>query len=435
MDSLIANPKERRSVMSEPTSGSSPSNSSRLPPNPSAEYLRKLAKDRLREMRQTAPAARLFEAQLAVAREHGFGNWRELIAQLNAGQRGKVKRSNGRVEIEGVAPLAWCGSDCTYLAALANVLKVIGPAHDYVRLFGDSGLAFRVRWWTNDAATAGCPSSPVGEMMPWMLMTERSIGWTMRSEFRMKECPDDRNDLPDQLDQVTASIDAGLPVLGYFKKWDVGIAYGYEGSRLLVRDYWMSGPDALIEIGDCPGYLNFFEQRSAVPAAAESARVALAEGVSRWSHAPDRTDRNGSEGAYYYGREAYERWTTLLESADHFTPEQLKGLLHVSYWTFISLHDARQKAAPYLRSIADLFPESAPAIKQAAGIYQQIGEMTGQVIHDGEIFPAFYAPGALEKWTPNVRRREIELLNRMGELDQQAIALLSPSFRSSSSPG
>src|SRR5262249_39665659 len=156
-----------------------------------------------------------------------------------------------------------------------------------------------------------------------------SIGWIARSEFRCKE----PNEIPDQLDQVTASIDAGLPVLGYFKRWDVGIAYGYEGSQLLVREYWMNGPEALIDIKECVGWFSYFEQRSPVPTAAESARVALAEGVSRWSHAPDRTDRNGSEGAYYYGPEAYQRWTTLLERADHLTPEQLKGLLHVSYWT------------------------------------------------------------------------------------------------------
>ena len=40
-------------------------------------------------------------------------------------------------------------------------------------------------------------------------------------------------------------------------------------------------------------------------------------------------------------------------------------------------YDARQKAAPYLRSI----PQSSDAVSQAAGIYQQMGEITGQVIH------------------------------------------------------
>ncbi|HEY0784165.1 MAG TPA: ankyrin repeat domain-containing protein [Thermoanaerobaculia bacterium] len=61
------------------------SNSS-LPPRASLEYLKKLAKDRLRELRQTAPDAKLAAAQLAVAREHGFPSWRALKAEVERRQ-------------------------------------------------------------------------------------------------------------------------------------------------------------------------------------------------------------------------------------------------------------------------------------------------------------------------------------------------------------
>ncbi len=54
-----------------------------LPERPSLEYLRKLAKERLRELRATQPTARLSEAQRAVAREHGFPSWRALKAELD----------------------------------------------------------------------------------------------------------------------------------------------------------------------------------------------------------------------------------------------------------------------------------------------------------------------------------------------------------------
>jgi hypothetical protein len=416
--------------MSEPIPGSGPSQSaspsffSKLPPNPSAEFLRKLAKDRLREMRSNRPAARLFEAQLQVARGHGFGSWRDLVAHLNTGQRGNVRRENGRVEIEGVAPLAWSGSDCTYLAALANVLRVIGPPHDYARLFGDSALAFRARWWANDAGTASCPSSPVGEMSPWTDFTERSIGWKMRFELRLKGTSDDPNDMSDQLDQVTASIDAGLPVLGYFKKWDMGIAYGYSGTQLLLRDFWIGNGEGLVDITECRGLFLYFDERTVVPGREESARKAIAEAVSGWSRVPERRSRDGDEGAYYYGADAYERWTALLDRAEGLSEDQRKALLHVDYWTFISLHDARQKAAIYLRSIADVLPESADVLGQAAELYRQIGEMTGEIIHDGEIFPAFYQPDALSRWTLEVRHKEINLLNQVRSLDERAITLL-----------
>ena len=53
-----------------------------LPDRPSLEFLKKLAKDRLPEMRRAAPSARLADAQLAVACEHGFPSWRALRAEL-----------------------------------------------------------------------------------------------------------------------------------------------------------------------------------------------------------------------------------------------------------------------------------------------------------------------------------------------------------------
>jgi ankyrin repeat protein len=57
--------------------------SSKLPARASLEYLKKLAKDRLRELRRTGdPRARLTTAQLAVAREHGFSSWRALKAEI-----------------------------------------------------------------------------------------------------------------------------------------------------------------------------------------------------------------------------------------------------------------------------------------------------------------------------------------------------------------
>ena len=53
-----------------------------LPDRPSLEFLRKLAKDRLQEMRRTDPAARLADDQREVAREHDAPSWRALRAEV-----------------------------------------------------------------------------------------------------------------------------------------------------------------------------------------------------------------------------------------------------------------------------------------------------------------------------------------------------------------
>jgi ankyrin repeat protein/catechol 2,3-dioxygenase-like lactoylglutathione lyase family enzyme len=59
---------------------------SKLPERASLEYLKKLAKDRLRELRQVDPRAKLATALLSVARDHGFSSWRALKAEVERRQ-------------------------------------------------------------------------------------------------------------------------------------------------------------------------------------------------------------------------------------------------------------------------------------------------------------------------------------------------------------
>lgn len=60
--------------------------SSKLPERASLDYLRKLAKDRLRQLRQADSRAKLATALLTVAREHGFSSWRALKAEVELRQ-------------------------------------------------------------------------------------------------------------------------------------------------------------------------------------------------------------------------------------------------------------------------------------------------------------------------------------------------------------
>jgi hypothetical protein len=53
-----------------------------LPARPNLDYLRKMAKKRLDELRRTDGSAPLADAQRDVAREHGFASWRRLHAHV-----------------------------------------------------------------------------------------------------------------------------------------------------------------------------------------------------------------------------------------------------------------------------------------------------------------------------------------------------------------
>ena len=59
---------------------------SKLPERASLEYLEKLAKERLQELRRADPQAKLATALLAVARDHGFPSWRALKAEIEQRQ-------------------------------------------------------------------------------------------------------------------------------------------------------------------------------------------------------------------------------------------------------------------------------------------------------------------------------------------------------------
>jgi hypothetical protein len=55
-----------------------------LPPHPNLDHLKKQAKDVLYRMKQENSAAKLADAQLAIAREYGFASWPKLKAYVDS---------------------------------------------------------------------------------------------------------------------------------------------------------------------------------------------------------------------------------------------------------------------------------------------------------------------------------------------------------------
>jgi ankyrin repeat protein len=69
--------------MSEQTTGSASAPLS-LPDAPNLDWLRKEAKRRLADLRQSSPAAKLADAQFDLARQYGFPSWRALKAHVDS---------------------------------------------------------------------------------------------------------------------------------------------------------------------------------------------------------------------------------------------------------------------------------------------------------------------------------------------------------------
>ena len=70
--------------MSEPTSASGSPGPLALPDAPNLQWLRKQAKQRLKEIRHANHDAKLADAQLDVARRYGFASWRALKAHVDS---------------------------------------------------------------------------------------------------------------------------------------------------------------------------------------------------------------------------------------------------------------------------------------------------------------------------------------------------------------
>ena len=76
---------------------------SHLPERASLDYLRKLAKERLREVRVADPTATLAAAQLSIAREYGFSSWRALKADVERRRTPRLDEFFAAIERRDVA--------------------------------------------------------------------------------------------------------------------------------------------------------------------------------------------------------------------------------------------------------------------------------------------------------------------------------------------
>lgn len=102
--------------MTDPQDSRAPSAGAllRLPDRPDLEHLKHQAKRRLGELRAAEPAAKLADAQYAVARDYGFDSWRALKAFIDA------KRDDAPPDRAGEASAAAQRGDTEVLRAMLD---------------------------------------------------------------------------------------------------------------------------------------------------------------------------------------------------------------------------------------------------------------------------------------------------------------------------
>jgi hypothetical protein len=428
-----------------------------LPERPSLEQLRKQAKELHRAHRSgdlagcgvlrrihrlaaldDAELARvsltLADAQFALALEHGLPSWVELKhkVELLRGERtvGSVRRDAARVSIEGLPAIGFETSGrCSYAGALSAALSVTEQAFSYDQIMAYSGLAFRTRWFRGTVPGAAgapplpdwCPTSAIGELPPEMDAVSAVTGWLQRHDVRQGG-----RDPGELLPAIIASIDRGVPVLGYPspEHLDLGILFGYERDgeqvRLCWLDYQREG-ELVLPAQGLGWLLILLERQGHVP----DARRALISALRSDNWRCRQRAVPGRDGAYAYGALAYDTWSRDLEQAADLAEPLRRKLCFVSWFCFAALVDARSAAATFLNQAADDFEdEIAGALRQAAACYAAgCGAMLPAVRERSAFRPPFGEPG-LTGWDDAVRSRERAILKQVRDHDAAAERIL-----------
>ncbi|UCD94269.1 MAG: hypothetical protein JSU69_10975 [Candidatus Zixiibacteriota bacterium] len=387
--------------------------------------LRKFAESSDRDI--LAEKLTLNEAQYALAMDYGFTSWNALVHNVEEATmskpRGKPKRENGKVWIDGIPKLSWgVSGNCTYAGALAAALTVTNHPFTYSQIMGYTGLAFRVRWYRRTDINDWCPSSPVGEFPQEIDTTQRLTGW----QFDVKERFGDPDPHRGQFTpEIVKSIDSGIPVLGHADDLDVAVVYGYQREGDQLRFLWNDynkpefvaldqstlGPMIIILKGHSPGMEKVDRFISAL----------TSPNWRRKSWTPENYPEK-REHSYLYGDDALKTWIADIEKADSFTPEQREKLFFVGWWCFAALRDARDAAATFMIEHAGLLGEKcSKPLDKAAEIYGRLANMLAQPFRDRDVFLGPWTGKSINDWTPEVRRREIEILSEVRKHDAAAI--------------
>ena len=405
-----------------------------LPEHPSLEQLRKQAKELLRAHRagdldaccvlrrvqrfaalDDAALARvpltLADAQFALALEHGLPSWVELkykVALLR-GERtlGTVERRGTRVAITGLPAIGFEKSGrCSYAGALASALSITEQPNSYDQIMAYSGLAFRTRWYRGQETPFWCPTSALGEFGPEMDAVSAATGWRQRYDVWL-----DGRDTSGLLPAITASIDRGVPVLGYpgAEHMDVGVLFGYEREgaqlRLCWLDYKREG-ELVLPAEQLAGFVVLLDRQGLVPEPSRALIAALSSDNWRCRQRPaPRRD-----GAYHYGELAYDIWSDDLARAGEFSEAQQRTLCFVSWFNFSALVDARSAAATFLNeAAADFDDELAAALRAAAERYAATCGALLPAVRERNAFQPPFGPG-FPAWDDATRARERAIL-------------------------
>ena len=351
-----------------------------------------------------------------------------------------VRRGVGKAWIEGVPALAEQGlrvpwlartsQTCTFAGALEAALSVTEQTCSYEDILALSGMAFRTRWYDGENGPTGCPCAPVGETPDVKRRLPAAIGWQF-DEYAADGW--DKPGMQGAQEAVVRSIDAGRPVPVVDRHLNSVVAYGYaEGGEVLLLKTLLDGvyECSLSELGQDPSLAHVLlgpEEPLPLP---QAFRDVVSDAAKRWY----RVEAEWIPNKLKNGRAALQAWIRGLEQHEALSVRVDAGqLLFYHLWAYKHLWDARRAAANFLSGHATVFPAAQEALLKAASHYRQEADLVGAAYDDpGTYIGSFEDLGACigasgyedtdaTKWTPDMRRRERQILARCLDLERAAV--------------
>jgi hypothetical protein len=351
-----------------------------------------------------------------------------------------VVREADQVWIEGVPALAEPGlpvpwlarssQTCTFAGALEATLSLTEHPYSYEQILALSGMAFRTRWYDGENGPTGCPCAPVGETPDVKRRFPAATGWHF-DEYAADGW--DKPPMQAARQAVVRSIDAGRPVPVVDRHLNSVVAYGYvEGGEVLLIKTLVDGDYAcpLSELGQNPSLAHVLVGPEELPPLPQVFKAAVSDAAERWHRVksefnPDRLKN---------GRAALQAWIRGLEQHEALATKVDPGkLLFYHLWALKHLWDARRAAANFIRTHAAVFPSAQEALLEAAGHYQREADLVGAAYDDESTYiGSFEDLGAIiggsgyedtdaSLWTPEMRRRERQLLEQCLDLEHKAV--------------
>jgi RNA polymerase sigma factor (sigma-70 family) len=324
--------------------------------------------------------------------------------------------------LENIPKLGWGNrKECTYCGALEAALTLTDHPFDYPTIMGVTGLAFRTRWYQGPANyMRWCPSSCVGEFPEEDEWFRQATGWRFRVEAHLG---DKEPKMGRFAQDVVNSINAGRPVLGYDKTWNMAVIKGYEdGGQVVLMQTYGSPETEKRSLDELPGFLVLFEGFDKPLQPKDMLMHSLRIAARNWDRGDDLHDYM-HKGKYLYGYRAFKQWAEDIGRHDEWTEKERESLFFVSWWCFTSLVDARAAAVTFLRNYLDVVPpRNREALARAISLYQEeIDLLAPPSFERKEVFLGPWTGKSQADWTPEVRRREQELLMRAAKTEASAI--------------